>query len=116
MRIQHLIDGKAVESCDYFETVNPATQEVLAEVASAGEVEVNVRWPNCIGTGGICGRFNSLEPVSTFRVRGQNGRSFKIWVERRGIRRRPLGDPQLVASISPAGSAPSFRRTTPSMW
>ncbi|WP_458766310.1 5-carboxymethyl-2-hydroxymuconate semialdehyde dehydrogenase [Cupriavidus basilensis] len=41
MRIHHLIDGKAVESKDYFETVNPATQEVLAEVASGGEAEVN---------------------------------------------------------------------------
>ena len=41
MRIQHLIAGKAVESRDYFETVNPATQEVLAEVASGGEAEVN---------------------------------------------------------------------------
>jgi 5-carboxymethyl-2-hydroxymuconic-semialdehyde dehydrogenase len=40
MRIQHLIDGKPVESRDYFETINPATQEVLAEVASAGEAEV----------------------------------------------------------------------------
>ncbi len=41
MRIQHLINGKAVESRDYFETVNPATQEVLAEVAVGGETEVN---------------------------------------------------------------------------
>jgi 5-carboxymethyl-2-hydroxymuconic-semialdehyde dehydrogenase len=41
MRIQHLIDGKAVESKTYFETVSPATQEVLAEVASGGEAEVN---------------------------------------------------------------------------
>lgn len=41
MRIQHLIDGKAVESKDYFETINPATQEVLAEVASGGDAEVN---------------------------------------------------------------------------
>jgi len=41
VRIHHLIDGKAVESKDYFETVNPATQEVLAEVASGGEAEVN---------------------------------------------------------------------------
>ena len=41
MRIQHLIDGKQVESKDYFETVNPATQEVLAEVASGGADEVN---------------------------------------------------------------------------
>jgi len=41
MRIDHLIDGQAVASSDYFETVNPATQEVLAEVARGGEAEVN---------------------------------------------------------------------------
>ena len=41
MRVQHLIDGKAVEGRDYFETVNPATQEVLAEVASGTAAEVN---------------------------------------------------------------------------
>ncbi|MEP7100790.1 MAG: 5-carboxymethyl-2-hydroxymuconate semialdehyde dehydrogenase [Burkholderiales bacterium] len=41
MRIHHLIDGKQVEGRDYFETVNPATQEVLAEVASGGEAEIN---------------------------------------------------------------------------
>ena len=40
MRIHHLIDGRAVESRDYFETVNPANQEVLAEVASGGVEEV----------------------------------------------------------------------------
>lgn len=41
MRIQHLIAGQPVESREYFETVNPATQEVLAEVASGGVDEVN---------------------------------------------------------------------------
>jgi len=41
MRIEHLIDGRTVPGRDYFETVNPATQEVLAEVASGGEAEVN---------------------------------------------------------------------------
>jgi 5-carboxymethyl-2-hydroxymuconic-semialdehyde dehydrogenase len=41
MKIDHLINGKAVAGRDYFETVNPATQEVLAEVASGGEEEVN---------------------------------------------------------------------------
>ena len=41
MRIQHLIAGKPVESREYFETVNPATQEVLAEVAQGGADEVN---------------------------------------------------------------------------
>ncbi|KQT12224.1 5-carboxymethyl-2-hydroxymuconate semialdehyde dehydrogenase [Ramlibacter sp. Leaf400] len=41
MKIDHLIDGKHVAGRDYFETVNPATQEVLAEVASGGEAEVN---------------------------------------------------------------------------
>jgi len=40
-RIQHLINGQAVESAEYFETVNPATQEVLAEVARGGAAEVN---------------------------------------------------------------------------
>lgn len=41
MKIDHLIGGKPVAGRDYFETVNPATQEVLAEVASGGEEEVN---------------------------------------------------------------------------
>jgi len=41
MQIQHLIDGRKVESREVFPTVNPATQEVLAEVASGGEAEVN---------------------------------------------------------------------------
>jgi len=41
MRIDHLIDGQAVSGTEYFETVNPATQEVLAEVARGGEAEVN---------------------------------------------------------------------------
>ncbi len=41
MQINHLIDGKTVTGRDYFETVNPATQEVLAEVAAGGEAEVN---------------------------------------------------------------------------
>jgi 5-carboxymethyl-2-hydroxymuconic-semialdehyde dehydrogenase len=40
-QIHHLIGGKSVAGTDYFETVNPATQEVLAEVASGGEAEVN---------------------------------------------------------------------------
>ena len=41
MRVHHLIDGKAVEGRDYFETINPATQDVLAEVASGGAEEIN---------------------------------------------------------------------------
>lgn len=41
MRIDHLINGKAVAGKDYFETVNPATQEVLAEVASGGAAEAD---------------------------------------------------------------------------
>jgi 5-carboxymethyl-2-hydroxymuconic-semialdehyde dehydrogenase len=45
MRIDHLINGKSTRSNDYFETVNPATQEVLAEVAAgtAQEVDAAVR-------------------------------------------------------------------------
>jgi len=41
MRIDHLINGKNVAGSDYFETLNPATQHVLAEVASGGLSEVN---------------------------------------------------------------------------
>jgi 5-carboxymethyl-2-hydroxymuconic-semialdehyde dehydrogenase len=41
MRVHHLIDGKPVESREHFTTLNPATQDVLAEVASGGELEVN---------------------------------------------------------------------------
>ncbi|HNW64544.1 MAG TPA: 5-carboxymethyl-2-hydroxymuconate semialdehyde dehydrogenase, partial [Piscinibacter sp.] len=41
MQIQHLIDGKPVDSRNRFETVNPATQEVLAEVAQGGAAEVD---------------------------------------------------------------------------
>jgi len=41
MRVEHLIDGKSVPGRDYFPTTNPATQEVLAEVARGGTEEVN---------------------------------------------------------------------------
>src|SRR6476660_4610267 len=41
MKIEHLINGKPVASRSYFETLNPATQEVLAEVASGGAAEVS---------------------------------------------------------------------------
>jgi 5-carboxymethyl-2-hydroxymuconic-semialdehyde dehydrogenase len=41
MQIQHLINGAPVKSAAYFETVNPATQEVLAEVARGGAAEVD---------------------------------------------------------------------------
>jgi 5-carboxymethyl-2-hydroxymuconic-semialdehyde dehydrogenase len=41
MRIDHLINGQSVASQQYFETVNPATQDVLAEVASGTASEVN---------------------------------------------------------------------------
>ena len=40
-RIDHLINGKPVAARDYFETVNPATQDVLAEVASGGQEQVH---------------------------------------------------------------------------
>jgi 5-carboxymethyl-2-hydroxymuconic-semialdehyde dehydrogenase len=38
--IQHLINGQSVDSPERFQTFNPATQEVLAEVASGGEKEI----------------------------------------------------------------------------
>lgn len=39
-RVNHLINGRSVDSERTFETLNPATQEVLAEVARGGEAEV----------------------------------------------------------------------------
>jgi 5-carboxymethyl-2-hydroxymuconic-semialdehyde dehydrogenase len=42
MRIEHLINGKPVAGKSYFESVNPATQEVLAEVAAGDEADVNL--------------------------------------------------------------------------
>ena len=41
MRIHHLIGGAEVASPAYFETVDPSTQEVLAEVARGGPGEVD---------------------------------------------------------------------------
>jgi 5-carboxymethyl-2-hydroxymuconic-semialdehyde dehydrogenase len=38
--ITHLIGGKRIESREVFETIDPATQDVLAEVAAGGEAEV----------------------------------------------------------------------------
>ena len=39
--IHHLINGRKVDSAEHFETVNPATGEVLDEVASGGKGEVD---------------------------------------------------------------------------
>ena len=41
MRIDHLVNGKALPGNTYFADINPATQEVLAEVAAGGETEIN---------------------------------------------------------------------------
>jgi len=41
MQIRHLIDGKPVDSDTGFPTLNPATQEVLAEVAAGGAAEID---------------------------------------------------------------------------
>ena len=40
MKIDHLVNGKSVAGTHYFPTINPCTQEVLAEVAAGGEAEV----------------------------------------------------------------------------
>ncbi len=39
--INHWINGKNVGSKTYFETTNPATGEVLAEVAAGGQEEID---------------------------------------------------------------------------
>jgi 5-carboxymethyl-2-hydroxymuconic-semialdehyde dehydrogenase len=41
MTIQHLINGRSVASTTTFETINPATQEALAEVSAGGADEIN---------------------------------------------------------------------------
>ncbi|QHE78121.1 5-carboxymethyl-2-hydroxymuconate semialdehyde dehydrogenase [Hydrogenophaga sp. PBL-H3] len=41
MTIQHLINGQSVASATTFETINPATQEVLAEVSAGSADEIN---------------------------------------------------------------------------
>jgi 5-carboxymethyl-2-hydroxymuconic-semialdehyde dehydrogenase len=41
MKIDHLINGKAVSGKHYFESVDPATQQTLAEVAAGAEEEVS---------------------------------------------------------------------------
>ena len=41
MRVEHLIAGKPVGANSYFETIDPATQEVLAEVARGGAAEID---------------------------------------------------------------------------
>ncbi|MDP1686573.1 5-carboxymethyl-2-hydroxymuconate semialdehyde dehydrogenase [Hydrogenophaga sp.] len=41
MTIQHLINGQSVASDSTFETINPATQDVLAEVSAGGGDEIN---------------------------------------------------------------------------
>ena len=40
-KVNHWINGKNVAGNDYFQTTNPATGEVLADVASGGEAEIN---------------------------------------------------------------------------
>ena len=37
----HLINGKAVTTSSTFQTINPATQEIIAEVAAGGEAEIH---------------------------------------------------------------------------
>jgi len=41
MHVQHLINGRKIDSEQHFETLNPATGKVLATVASGGADEVN---------------------------------------------------------------------------
>ena len=41
-KINHWINGKNVASKQYFEATNPANGEVLAEVASGSEEEINL--------------------------------------------------------------------------
>ncbi len=42
MQVEHLINGRGVASDTWFETVNPTTQEVLAQVARGGAKEIDM--------------------------------------------------------------------------
>ena len=55
-KINHWINGKNVAGSDYFQTTNPATGEVLADVASGDEVVVEVE-----GVGRLVNRIVSEE-------------------------------------------------------
>ncbi|MGH8278871.1 MAG: 5-carboxymethyl-2-hydroxymuconate semialdehyde dehydrogenase [Gammaproteobacteria bacterium] len=41
MKVEHLINGESVPAAQYFETINPTNQEVLAEVARGGAAEID---------------------------------------------------------------------------
>ena len=41
MHIQHLINGRPVDSAGTIESINPATQQVLAEAPCGGDAEVH---------------------------------------------------------------------------
>ena len=41
MNIEHLINGQRIASQDYFDNINPATQEVIGQIARGGTDEVN---------------------------------------------------------------------------
>jgi len=54
MRIAHLINGQAVPGRDYFDSINPAKQQVLAQVAAGGQY-------SAAGTEQPCGCHQSEE-------------------------------------------------------
>ena len=74
MKIDHLINGKAVAGDRYFDTVNPATQAVLAQVAAGGIDTADVEVPTMesklvpglhlagelLNVDGDCGGYNLL--------------------------------------------------------
>ena len=41
MNIDHLINGQRVAGQDYFDNINPATQEVIGQIARGGTDDVN---------------------------------------------------------------------------
>ena len=90
MRVDHLIAGKRVASQRYLNSINPATQDVVAEVALGGQAEVHARYPGRVmamtvelgqrvSRGQVVARVESSESLQTYSVTapisGRIGRS-----------------------------------------
>ena len=85
MQIEHLIDGAAVASQEYFETVNPATQEVLAQVARGGQKEIDA----------AVAAAKAAFPQMGGQARGGEGEiASQAWRSDRGARPRSREEPK----------------------
>ena len=112
MRIHHLINGKPVEGREYFETVNPATQEVLAEVAAGTADDVNAAVAAAKGRVPAVGRHAGRRTREADGEAGRADREARARDQRagdEGHRPGPLADAQ-AAGAAGGRQLPLFRR------